>query len=57
MFNFDVPYTFNCNGDAYLLDVEVPHDTANFSNKDRVNLNARIDREQLDNIMKVTGEI
>lgn len=57
VFNFDVPYTFKCNGDAYLLDVEVPHDTANFSNKDRVNLNARIDREQLDNIMKVTGEI
>lgn len=58
VFNFDdTSYTFDANGDAYLLDVEVPHDTANFSNKDRVNLNARIDRDQLENIMGITGDI
>ena len=53
----DTPYTFPADGSAYLLDVEVPHDTVNHSNKDRVNLIARINRDKLSDILNITGKI
>jgi hypothetical protein len=53
----DTPYSFDSDGSAYLLDVEVPHDTINNSDKDRINLIARIDRNRVDDILKITGKI
>ena len=53
----DTPYSFSADGSAWALDVELPHDTINNSDKDRVNLIARLSRDQLDNLLAVTGTI
>jgi hypothetical protein len=53
----DTPYTFPADGSAYLLDVEVPHDTVNHSSKDRVNLIARINRDKLSDILNIICKI
>lgn len=52
-----VPYTFNADGSAYVLDVELPHDTVNNSNKDRVNLIARLERKELEQLLSINGKI
>lgn len=53
----DIPYSFMPDGSAYLLDVEVPHHTSNDSALDRINLIARIDRDCLEDILKISGTI
>jgi hypothetical protein len=53
----DTPYTFIPDGSAYLLDVEVPHDTINNSKVDRVNLISRIDRQKIYDVLEVQGKI
>jgi hypothetical protein len=58
IFNLDgVPYTFTPDGSAYVLDVELAHDTVNNSIKDRVNLIARLPRNRLSDLLAVTGQI
>lgn len=52
-----VPYTFPADGSAWGLDVELPHTTINNSNKDRVNLIARIPKDCIQNLLAVTGTI
>ena len=53
----DTPYTFKADNSAYLLNVEVPHHTENNSDKDRINLIARIDNDMINEILKVIGNI
>lgn len=50
-------YTFDVDGSAYVLDVEIPHETANDSLIDRVNLIARIHRNDLDRLLSIKGKI
>ena len=52
-----VPYSFAADGSAYVLDVELPHDTINNSTKDRINLIARIPRDQIENLLAINGAI
>jgi hypothetical protein len=58
LFNLDgVPYTFVADGSAYVLNVELPHDTINNSAVDRVNIIARVPRECLEELLAITGKI
>lgn len=53
----DTPYSFVADGSAYVLDVELPHNTVNNSNKDRVNLIARIPRSAINDLLAITGRV
>ena len=53
----NTPYTFTPDGSAWGLDVELPHDTVNNSNKDRVNLISRIPKDRIEDLLAITGEI
>lgn len=50
-------YSFPADGRAYVLDVEYPHETANRSLNDRVNLIARIPRDKIEDLLNVNGKI
>ena len=50
-------YTLPADGTAYLVDVEIPHETANNSNEDRVGLIFRIKREYVNEVFAVIGNI
>jgi hypothetical protein len=51
--NFTLPAT----GCAYVVDVEIPHETENKSNSDRVGLIFRLPRDKIDDLFDVTGKI
>jgi hypothetical protein len=52
-----VPYTFTSDGSAWGLDVELPHSTINNSDKDRINLIARIPKNRIEDLLAITGAI
>jgi hypothetical protein len=50
-------YTLPATGHAYVVDVEIPHETANNSNSDRVGLIFRLPRDKIIDLFNVTGKI
>jgi hypothetical protein len=50
-------YNLPANGKAYVVDVEIPHETINNSVHDRVGLIFRINRDKIDDLFKVSGNI
>jgi hypothetical protein len=50
-------YSLPATGKAYVVDVEIPHETVNNSNKDRVGLIFRIKRSNIDKLFAVKGHI
>lgn len=50
-------YSLPATGEAYVVDVEIPHETINNSNYDRVGLIFRIKRHNIDKLFEVTGLI
>ena len=50
-------YSLPPTGKAYVVDVEIPHETVNNSTEDRVGLIFRIPRNRINDLFKVTGKI
>jgi hypothetical protein len=50
-------YSLPAVGKAYVIDVEIPHETINNSDQDRVGLIFRIKRENIDKLFAVSGNI